>query len=628
MAPPPGMARISSDQGDDEYKDFLRLIATPDEEIAEPKLMGTSETDGAGPAERRVSFATLTSSVLESVLESDTSVSTPHQNGDSKPVNDIESSILVPMARSKDSHSMSRRSSKTSTSSNSEPTSITHESKSGQSHDSPWSRRSSTMSMTGVWDKLQARKSGVWDEMSDIDDDEFDKLDDNSKTVRNKIKQSYRWLKATMHTAITSRRVIIPCLLLFVAWVVIGCLIIFAFTNATTQARKERAVSIAEDTDQFFVRILENAFVPLFTIAQFVYEIDLFTEFDLVVGDRCNDTVPTDSCTSAPNMMGELNGTHRNLTDLFNTEYGNATLEKFNNIAAGIKENSGLGKSLAAIQLAPKAVVSLIYPMINCEDFTDGYCLNNTGAWGHDLLNDPARTAIASKTVPADGVVTAGPVPLIQGGETFIARLPINMNLEDGHRMVVDDVEYPCWGFAIVLLDWATLKKDSNIYEEFKSEEMQFMLTRTDVDKDTGEEKVVFIAQSDQPELIVSDNVTLALHTGDNGWVISVGYNDGFAPAYGGWVGLVFLSAVVFTLLMMLVLTSKKEHERLLGNLMPLRAINKLRKGETVVERYQMVTSKSLIFFKDDLPRAELISTSFTSFDWQYFSLTLLDTRI
>ena len=425
MAPPP-------DQGDDEYKDFLRMIA------AEP--VDTSETDGAGPAERRVSFATLTSSVLESVLESE---STPSQNG-SKPVDS--------------SNTMSRRrSSKLSNCSSSEPTNITT-----QSHDSPWRHRSSTMSMTGVWDKLQARKSGVWDDMSDIDDDEFDKLDDNSKTVRNKVKQSYRWLKATMHTAITSRRVIVPCLLLFVAWVVTGCLIIFAFTNAATQARKERAVSIAEDTDQFFVRILENAFVPLFTIAQFVYEIDLFTELDLAVGDRCNDTVPTDSCTSAPNMMGELNGTHRNLTDLFNTEYGNATLEKFNKIAAGIKENSGLGKSLVAIQLAPKAVVSLIYPMINCEDFTDGYCLNNTGAWGHDLLNDPARTAIASKTVPADGVVTAGPLPLIQGGETFIARLPINMNLEVGHRMIVDDVEYPCWGFAIVLLDWATLKKDSS----------------------------------------------------------------------------------------------------------------------------------------------------------------------
>jgi hypothetical protein len=46
--------------------------------------------------------------------------------------------------------------------------------------------------------------------------------------------------------------------------------------------------------------------------------------------------------------------------------------------------------------------------------------------------------------------------------------------------------------------------------------------------------------------------IFLALDTGDNGWVISVGYNDGFAPAYGVWDGLVFVSAVIFTFLMML----------------------------------------------------------------------------
>jgi hypothetical protein len=88
-------------------------------------------------------------------------------------------------------------------------------------------------------------------------------------------------------------------------------------------------------------------------------------------------------------------------------------MTRFEHIARGIKENSGLGKSLVTIQLAPKVVMSLIYLMVNCEDFSDGYCMDNTGVWGHDLLNDPNRTMIASKTVPADGVVTAGPLKLL-----------------------------------------------------------------------------------------------------------------------------------------------------------------------------------------------------------------------
>jgi hypothetical protein len=145
-------------------------------------------------------------------------------------------------------------------------------------------------------------------------------------------------------------------------------------------------------------------------------------------------------------------------------------------------------------------------------------------------------------------------------------------------------------------LNWKTLKEDSNIYNEFKSAAMQFVLTRTDVNKDTGEEKVVIIAQSDRPELIEKNNVTLSLHTGNNRWVISVGYNDGFSPNYKAWaLPIVFALAFLFSLLMMLVLVSKKEHERLLGNLMPACTINKLCKGETVVERYTQVT----IFFSD-----------------------------
>ena len=125
---------------------------------------------------------------------------------------------------------------------------------------------------------------------------------------------------------------------------------------------------------------------------------------------------------------------------------------------------------------------------------------------------------------------------------------------------------------------------------------MQFMLTRTDIDGDTGEENVVIIAQSDRPELIKDDNVTLSLDTGDNGWVISVGYDDGFSPKYMPWaLPIIIASANLFTLMMILVLVSKKEHERLLGNLMPPNAINKLRKGEIVVERYSNVT----IFFSD-----------------------------
>ncbi len=52
--------------------------------------------------------------------------------------------------------------------------------------------------------------------------------------------------------------------------------------------------------------------------------------------------------------------------------------------------------------------------MVNTEDFDAPIVLDSRGAWGHDLLNDPNRSAIAYQTVPAKTVVIAGPTQLVQ----------------------------------------------------------------------------------------------------------------------------------------------------------------------------------------------------------------------
>ena len=352
---------------------------------------------------------------------------------------------------------------------------------------------------------------------------------------------------------------------------------------------------MAEQTDLFFVRTLEKTFTPLFSMAQFIQELDVFHELDIAIGDRCDPKVDEFNCTestSVPVKKGNET-THRDLIEFFDTEYGQEVQSKFDSIASGIKENSGLGKSLVNIQVAPKGVVSLLYPMVNCEDFDNGFCLNNTAAWGHDLLNDPERVAIAEATVPADGVVTAGPLPLLQGSDTFIARLPINMK-GGNHSMVVDGVDYPCWGFAVVLIDWVRLKEESDIYKEFASKRMQFKLTRTDIVED--EEVVKTIAESSGSSVLANENITLDLDAGDNGWVIAIGYDDGFSPNYKRWAyPLSICAAFFFSILMMLVLVSKRQHEAILARLLPKRAIKKIRKGEQVVERYKMVS----IFFSD-----------------------------
>ncbi|KAL7533179.1 hypothetical protein ACHAXR_005084 [Thalassiosira sp. AJA248-18] len=472
---------------------------------------------------------------------------------------------------------------------------------------------------SSLWARM-GQESSLWETVSDLNNDDYDERGEKkiccttSTRCVNCTQSIGPWLRSTLKTAISTPSIILTCLVLFISLVVCGALIIYGFETAESDSRKQKAVSVAELTDFFFVQVLEKAFSPLFTIAQFVKELPEFHMLDVMVGDR-NDLF---SQVGAPLLAGKEDS-HRNLTNLFQSEYGQTIQKKFDRIAAGIKANSGLGKSLVSIQLAPKGVLTNIYPMINCKDFADigQPCLDNTGAWGLDLMHDSFSQNTAFETVVAEEAqaVIVGPLNLIQGTNAFIGQLPINFDDEedeermhqnhsmvvDGveyhekHSMVVDGVDYPCWGFASVLLNWQRLKEESNIYKDFGAERMQFKLTRTDVTP-SGQETVVTIAVSSNSHLIANDNITLALNAGNNGWVIAVGYDDGFNPNYKAWAyPILICSAFAFTILMMLVLVSKTQHERLLLNLMPARAIRKLRMGQTVVERYSMVT----IFFSD-----------------------------
>ena len=315
-------------------------------------------------------------------------------------------------------------------------------------------RRSSTQSSNGFWRSL-TRKSDGWDEddddMSEIyDPDDMDGAPPWWDYVKLLASQTSRWFRSTMMTAFTSKGVAVPCLLLFALTVASGCLVVWGFDKAATYSRRQRAIAVAEQTDRLLSGVLENAFVPLFTMAAFVKQVELFEMLDSALGERCDpSTTDCSDSTSVPVMSGKEQ-THRNLTGFYETDNGSATLTKFNNVAEDIVDHSALGRSLVAIQLAPKAVVSLTYTLLNCEDLNNDYCLNNTGALGHDLLNDPNHTAITRKAVLATDVVTAGPLTLVQGWEAVIALLPINFDNDTNHSMVVDGVDYPCWGLASV----------------------------------------------------------------------------------------------------------------------------------------------------------------------------------
>ncbi|KAJ1492597.1 hypothetical protein T484DRAFT_2904614 [Baffinella frigidus] len=248
----------------------------------------------------------------------------------------------------------------------------------------------------------------------------------------------------------------------------------------------------------------------------------------------------------------------------------------------------------------------MIHPLTETKTLRNGKVVvqDHNGAIGHDLLNDPNRAAIAEATVPAPGVVIAGPLVLVEDDivKTLIARLPINI---PGQMMIVGGKEYECWGFVVALLDWEQLIEEVGVYSRFENAGMLFSLTRTDRVKQsdgTFFDKVVTIAES--KEITASggnitmpeDKLTFALNMTNNEWVMAVGYRNGFMVSWLSYsIVLAVFGSLVFTINIIYSLVNRKEHKLLLFRMMPKGAIVKLQKGESVIEKYEQVT----IFFSD-----------------------------
>eukprot|EP00521_Asterionellopsis_glacialis_P009450 CAMPEP_0195287930 /NCGR_PEP_ID=MMETSP0707-20130614/4791_1 /TAXON_ID=33640 /ORGANISM="Asterionellopsis glacialis, Strain CCMP134" /LENGTH=812 /DNA_ID=CAMNT_0040347735 /DNA_START=80 /DNA_END=2518 /DNA_ORIENTATION=- len=447
-----------------------------------------------------------------------------------------------------------------------------------------------------MWTKLAAAKQeDIWDDEGGDEDVE------EQITFKQVVVGLWETVKMStmekLYVIHTHPMILVVTLIAFAILCTAGVLTVLDLARREEEARKDEASDIAIETGNWFSDRLDQAILPLFTLAQFIQQLDIFQDMPERIGvAHANGSLPF--LPPKPNKTY----THRNATNSV-CQDPNITA-RFNEIAANIKRDAGMERVLVNLQLAPQAVVCMLYPMVNSEDFDPPMVLNNTAAQGHDLLTDPDRVFIAEATVPSTDVVTAGPLTLKQCAnckatvrQAFIARLSINA-LTDNQVITVGDIPYKKWGFAVALINWGELIERSDVYERFKVKDMEFKLTRTDIkfDPDTGTEieKVVTLAESEGFDL--DEYVTQELDTTNNIWKMQVGYSDGFVPAWktGGIVGAVVL-ALVMSFLVLLILVENRTHYDMLSEMLPLKAIKKIRKGKTVVERFNVAT----VFFLD-----------------------------
>ena len=382
----------------------------------------------------------------------------------------------------------------------------------------------------------------------------------------------------------TSRTIVAYSVLTFLILSAAGLAIVLVFADRYAASRQAYAVEKALEMGFRIPQELQRALLPLFTMQEIIRNVDTF-----------NDLPPKMDQTDKYLTGAPPGRAWRNASKLCDDP---TYVEPFNVIARSVKESARMSKVLVNVQLAPFGAVCLLYPLINTEDFDDGIVMNNTGAIGLDILNDPVSGYYTREAIKNDRVTIQGPLTLVQGGvpvvkEALIARNPIYV---DGFELDIDDETYPFWGFTTVLLNWAQLKEKVELDAFFQSRGMEYLMTRTDtlVNFTSMEEykRTVTIAQSNRSSHLDDTNsVTVPIKNTDNDWALTVGYTSGYEAPWNVWACVVVvLGALLASLAVMLTLVEKKRHELLLYRMMPKSIVHRLQRGDTIVEKYDLAT--------------------------------------
>jgi class 3 adenylate cyclase len=109
------------------------------------------------------------------------------------------------------------------------------------------------------------------------------------------------------------------------------------------------------------------------------------------------------------------------------------------------------------------------------------------------------------------------------------------------------------------------------------------------------QKKVYVLKQSpDADKVTVFQNVSFKTLNGQ--WIAQVGYAGVSLPPWlGGVIVAALLISILLSWMLMLIFFEKLAHQDLLKEMLPRKALKKIQRGETVVEKYSMVT----VFFCD-----------------------------
>ena len=185
---------------------------------------------------------------------------------------------------------------------------------------------------------------------------------------------------------------------------------------------------------------------------------------------------------------------------------GNGTIREFESLAAQMLPYY---PGASALQLAPGGVITQIHP-----------AAGNEGAFGHDLLKDPARNREAFLARDTGKLTLAGPFRLAQGGLGAVGRLPVYLDKGDGQSAF--------WGFTVVLIRFPDTLVPARL-PHLAEVGYRYELWR--LQPDTGEKQVIAVSPLGPPVDPVERNVTVPNST----WTLSVAPVEGWGNPGRRW---------------------------------------------------------------------------------------------
>lgn len=157
-------------------------------------------------------------------------------------------------------------------------------------------------------------------------------------------------------------------------------------------------------------------------------------------------------------------------------------------------------KNIDSIQLAPKGIVSMIYPL-----------KGNEAAIGHDLLKDTERKEYVEKAIEKRASVTQGPVKAKQGGYLVFNRKAI---------FVTENGKEQFWGLSIIAMNFDKLME--KYQKNLKNEKYLFALRANKGDK---EQEILW----GDYEIFNENAVVKTILLPDNEWEMAIYPKNGWS---------------------------------------------------------------------------------------------------